>query len=77
MLTIVRKDSEKDVALEFGKFIRQDDGMKFLRVTWEDIYEYILTAGKANKDMDEILKYFRNKTIGYEKGNLQRAFSIV
>lgn len=77
LLTIVRNDYERDVALEFGKYIRQDEGTKFFRVSWEDIYDYVLTAGKTNDDKDKILRYFRNKTIGYEKDNLHGAFSIV
>jgi hypothetical protein len=77
LLTIVRNDYERDVALEFGKYIRQDGRAKFIRVSWEDIHDYVLTAGKTHDDKDKILRYFRHKTIGYEEGILQRAFSVV
>lgn len=48
-----------------------------MRVTWEDIYKYISTAGLLGEDKDKMLECFKNKTIGYDgNGELQKAFSI-
>ncbi len=77
LLNLVRKDEEKDIELEFGECIEQNENRKFMRVTWEDIYKYISATDMLGEDKDKILRYFRNKTIGYPiNGELQKAFSI-
>jgi len=77
LLNLVRKNEEKDIESEFGKYIKQNEKRKFMRVTWEDIYKYISNTGLLGEDKDKMLGYFRNKTIGYNgNGNLQKAFSI-
>ncbi len=77
LLNLVRKNEEKDIESEFGKYIKQNEKRKFIRVTWEDIYKYISNTGLLGEDKDKMLGYFRNKTIGYNgNGNLQKAFSI-
>ena len=77
LLNLVRKNEEKDIESEFGKYIKQNEKRKFMRVTWEDIYKYISNTGPLGEDKDKMLGYFRNKTIGYNRnGNLQKAFSI-
>ena len=49
----------------------------FGRVTWEDIYNFILSTKETSYETKAILDYFRHKTIGYaSNGILQRAFSI-
>jgi hypothetical protein len=77
LLNLVRKNEEKNIESEFGKYIEQNEKRKFMRVTWEDIYKYISTTGLLGEDKDKMLGYFRNKTIGYDgNGELQKAFSI-
>ena len=78
LLNLVRKNKEKAIESEFGKYIKQNEKRKFKRVTWEeDIYKYISTTDLLSKDKDTILGYFRNKTVGYDRnGELQKAFSI-
>ena len=80
LLNLVRKNEkkeEKNIGSEFGKCIKQNENRKFMRVTWEDIYKYILATDVLSEDKDKILEYFRNKTIGYDgKGELRKAFSI-
>jgi hypothetical protein len=70
--------SGRDVNIEaiFKRHIKENRRSKFLRVTWETIYRYILKSN-FSRDKDIMIRYFRNKTIGYDrKGRLQRAFSI-
>ena len=82
LLNLVREDQKKEemnLGSEFGKCIKQNENRKFMRVTWEDIYRYILTTDVLgeDRDKDKTLGYFRNKTIGYDRaGKLQKAFSI-
>lgn len=80
LLNLVRKNEKKEernIGSEFGKCIKQNENRKFMRVTWEDIYEYISATDVLDKDKNKVLGYFRNKTIGYGRnGELQKAFSI-
>jgi len=76
LINLVLSEREIDIESIFKKYIRETERRKFLRITWEDIYRYILESN-SSKDKDIVLNYFRNKTIGYDKeGKLQRAFSI-
>jgi len=76
LLNLVRKNDEKDIESEFGKFIKQNEKREFIRVAWEDIYEYISTTGLLSEDKDKMLGYFRNKTIYDTNGELEKVFSI-
>jgi hypothetical protein len=70
--------SRREVNIEdiFKRRINENRRSKFLRVTWETIYQYILKSN-FSRDKDIMVRYFRNKTIGYDgNGRLQRAFSI-
>ena len=77
LLNLVRKNEEKDIESEFGKYIKQNEKREFMKVTWEDIYKYISNTDLLGEEKDKMSGYFRNKTIGYN-GNeeLQKAFSI-
>jgi hypothetical protein len=51
--------------------------MRFIRITWEDICQQILNSDLSGIEKDTMIRYFKNKTIGYdENGRLQKAFSI-
>ncbi len=76
LLNLVRKNDEKEIGSEFGKFIKQNEKREFIRVAWEDIHEYISTAGLLSEHKDKMLGYFRNKTIYDTNGELEKAFSI-
>lgn len=77
LLNLVRKNEERDIESEFGKYIKQNEKREFMRVTWEDICKYVSTTGLLGEDKDKMLGYFRNKTIGYNgNGELQKTFSI-
>jgi len=76
LVNLVLSEKEKDIENIFKGYIRETKRRKFLRITWEDIYSYILNSN-SSRDKDIILNYFRNKTIGYDgEGKLQRAFLI-
>jgi hypothetical protein len=50
--------------------------MSSARVTWEDIYQFILDSKLRTSDRSMLIEYFRKKTTGYKNGILQKAFSI-
>ncbi len=55
--------------------IKQNERRKFVRRTWEDIYQYISNSNMQNLDKPTVLGYFENKTVGYNSdGVLQKAF---
>jgi len=84
LISLVRAGREKDIEAIFGKHIKENQRRKFLRVTWETIFQYI-SESEGSSDKKVMMRYFRNKTIGYkmkrargiEKGILQKAFSIL
>jgi hypothetical protein len=76
LVNLVLARKEKDIERDLGKYIDSNQRIKFLRLTWEDVYQFI-SKGSLTKDKEIMLEYFRNKTIGYDgNGRLQRAFSI-
>jgi hypothetical protein len=75
LVNLVLSEREKDIEADFGRHLRENQRMKFTRITWEDIYQQILNSGSPG--IDEMTRYFRSKTIGYDGDRkLQRAFSI-
>ena len=76
LLNLVRENDEKHIEMEFGKYIRQNEKRKFVRLAWEDIYKYISMTDLFSEDKDKILGYFENKTTGYDRNELRKAFSI-
>ncbi len=76
LINLVLSKREADIETIFKKHIKENQRNRFLRVTWENIYQYI-SKGSLSRDEDIMIRYFRNKTIGYDReGILQRAFSI-
>ncbi len=76
LVNLVLERKEKDIETIFRGFINSDHGKQSLRLTWEDVYQFI-SKGSLTKDKEIMLGFFRNKTIGYDgNGRLRRAFSI-
>jgi hypothetical protein len=73
-LTLAQK--QMDIEGCFKKHIKDDPGMKLLGTTWENIYRFTSSEGISN-DKEVMLRFFENKTLGYKKGVLQKAFLIV
>lgn len=77
LVSLVLSKKERNIESAFERLIKENRHRKFLRITWEDIYEYILNSSLPNEDKDAILRYFENKTIGYDtNAKLRRAFSL-
>lgn len=77
LVNLVLSKREKDIEAIFKRHLYEDQRMKFIRIIREDLYQQILNSGSSEIDEDTMIKYFRNKTIGYGgTGRLQKAFSI-
>jgi len=77
LANLVLSEREKDIEAIFKRHLRENQKTKFIRITWEEIYQQILNSSLSGIDKDKMIKYFRNKTIGYDdNGRLQSAFSI-
>ena len=76
LINLVLSEREADIETIFKRHINESPRRKFLRATWEDIYQHI-SDSDSSRDKDIMTRYFKNKTIGYDgNGKLQRAFSI-
>jgi hypothetical protein len=53
---------------------------RFKRVSWEDIYRFIRANAREGPEKDEVIRYFKTKTVGYqhvgEDWQIRKAFSI-
>jgi len=77
LVNLVLSEREKDIETIFKRHLYENQRMKFIRIIWEDLYQQILNSDSPGIDEDMMIKYFRNKTIGYDgNGRLQKAFSI-
>jgi hypothetical protein len=76
LINLVRDAKERNIESQFGQLIRENHQRRFMRVTWEKIYEFVCGAATPS-DKDQMIRFFKNKTIGYDgKGNLQPAFQV-
>jgi hypothetical protein len=69
-------DEERDIEARFGKFLPDPSKAKFMRKTWEDICRFIQNQAPDSTDKDTMLHYFREKSVGYRNGEIQRAFAV-
>ena len=77
LVNLVLSEREKDIEAIFRRHIYENQRRKFIRISWEDIHHKIPSSDLSGMDKDTMIKYFKNKTIGYDgNGKLQRAFSI-
>ena len=77
LINLTLSNQDEDIEQSFKKHIKESDSRKFRRITWEHIYEFILHNDYSRSDKEIIVRYFKNKSKGYDyKGRLQRAFSI-
>lgn len=75
LVNLVREGKEEDIEKAFGMHISENQSRRFVRLTWEDIYRYILASNEAGSEKDRMIHYFENKTLGYgRKGMLHKAF---
>ena len=84
LVNLVLQAAEKSIERVFGRHCRQDANRRFCRATWEDICEQIVMGQTESESRDDLLRFFRNKSLGYDLGDegererrtLRRAFSI-
>jgi hypothetical protein len=77
LVNLARQEKETTIESFFKKHIKESSDRMFLKATWEEIYRYIKSKGIANMEKEIIIKYFAEKTVGYDKeGELQRAFTL-
>jgi len=77
LINLVLSERKADIETIFKRHTKDNQRRRFLRVTWESIYQYISNRS-LSRDKDIMVRFFRNKTIGYDgSGKLQRAFSIL
>ncbi|MDF1541423.1 MAG: hypothetical protein P1Q69_21165 [Candidatus Thorarchaeota archaeon] len=76
LINLVLTERELDIESIFKKHIKDNQQRHLLRITWENVYEYILKSGRY-RNREEMARYFKNKTPGYSaNGRLLKAFSI-
>jgi hypothetical protein len=77
LVNLVLSEKEENIEGDFKKYIKENQRKKFMRITWESIFEHISNSSLSRGDKDMITSYFRNKTIRCDgNGELQIAFSI-
>lgn len=77
LVNLLLGDREIDIEDRFGPFIRQHDGARFSRRTWEDIWRFIALSAPDTPERVRMLDYFSDRTIGYRNSVLQRAFKPI
>lgn len=76
LANLVLSKQEKEIETIFKRHLCENQRMKFIRITWEAIYQQILNSSLSGTDKDRMIEYFKNKTIGYDdNGRLQCAFN--
>ena len=84
LANIVRAEAKNETDIEgrFGTHLQPHPQRKFVRVTWEQIYSSIVKPRAGSPDADRLVRYLREKTMGYRlvsrgrKARLVRAFAI-
>jgi len=76
LINIVLTEREKDIEQRLFPHICQSGIRQFKKITWEDICKFIHENAPENNNKEVILNYFENKTIGYYRSNIQRAFIL-
>lgn len=78
LINLTLSNQEKEIEQIFKNHIIDDNSKVFKRITWEQIFEHISNSDFSEHDKQTMIRYFKNKTIGYDSnGNLQRAFSTI
>lgn len=77
LLSLVLGDRELEIEDTFDKMIVEDDEKQFYRISWEDIYQFIVTNKIDSKDFAIIINYYKNKCLGYNTNqDLIKAFNL-
>ncbi len=77
LISLVRDANDKEIVDDFARFIFRNDQHHFIRVTWEELYNFVKSYAPSGNGRDIIMRYFENKCIGYNKrGDLRKAFAV-
>ena len=73
---LVLESNEPDLKAGFEKHIFTSNRSEFYRLTWEEIFNFIIQT-RETPEKQKMIAYFRNKTIGYNSDNLLiKAFTV-
>lgn len=77
LISLVLENRELEIEKDFDKMIIEDENKQFSRMTWEDIYRFVVSNRIESKDFSIIIDYYNNKCLGYNSNQyLIKAFSI-
>ena len=77
LINLVLQNREVNIHNAFLKHIHANGKYRFFRISWEDIYRFVLRNPTDNALKIQVVSYFENKAIGFNfYGLLQKAFSI-
>ncbi len=77
LISLVLGSRELDIEETFDKMIIENQDNQFDRITWEDIYQFIVKNKIDSKDFLIITDYYKNKCLGYNSNqSLIKTFSI-
>jgi len=76
LINLVLGEREQDIEQRMNPHISQSDTQKFIRISWEDTCKFIYENASENNEKAAVLNYFKNKTIGYYRSNIRRAFML-
>ncbi|MBX3007608.1 MAG: hypothetical protein KF816_06225 [Melioribacteraceae bacterium] len=77
LISLVLGNRELEIEEVFDKMIVEDKEKQFDRISWEDIYHFIVTNKIESNDYKIIIDYYKNKCLGYNSSqSLIKAFSI-
>lgn len=77
LINLVLNDKELLIEQEFGKHIICNSHNRFSRLSWDSIYNMIISSNKRNSETDLILDYYKTKSAGYSNGTLKKTFKTI
>jgi hypothetical protein len=78
LVNIVRSVREMDIEARFIPHIQRTASRQFIRLTWEEIYAWVVKNSPESEEKKNLVTYFENKTIGYNRfSELLKAFSDI
>ncbi len=73
LINLVPDNCEQNIEKEFGSLIIENQSNRFIRMSWEEIYNFCNLKTGLN-EWQNFSNYFMNKTIGYKGSQLTKAF---
>jgi len=76
LVNLVLDGREANIIPLFTNHINENEHAKFMRITWEDLYRVIASCDAPAREKAAEMEYFNNKTLGYYRGQIRKAFSL-